>query len=141
MKNPRTLALWTTAMTAGAFVLLSMCSVAQESTPAASSQSVDASLRELDSQVRELRAVIEQMRAENTQSRAEMRELRQELQDTRKLLAPLAVAASAQPIFVRCRRTRTEQRDFGRRCSRVRCGPGKPSSKAGRIHSVAGLED
>lgn len=93
MKNPRTLALWTTA----AFVLLSACSLAQESTPAAASQPGDASLRELDLQVRELRTVIEQMRSENAQSRAEMRELRQELQDTRKLLAPLAASTNANP--------------------------------------------
>jgi hypothetical protein len=37
------------------------------------------------------------MRSENEQSRAEMRQLRQELQDTRKLLAPLAAAASEAP--------------------------------------------
>jgi hypothetical protein len=97
VKNPRTLALWTTAVAAAAFVLLSTCSLAQEAAPAAASQPGDASLRELDSQVRELRAVIEQMRAENAQSRAEMRELRQELQDTRKLLGPLAAATNASP--------------------------------------------
>jgi hypothetical protein len=97
VKSPRTLALWTTAITAAAFVLLSICSPAQETTPTAASQPGDASLRELDSQVRELRAVIEQMRTENAQSRAEMRELRQELQDTRKLLAPLAASTNASP--------------------------------------------
>ena len=96
MKNPRTLALWKSAM-AAAFVLLSACSVAQQGTPATTSQPADNSLRELDSQVRELRAVIEQMRTENAQSRAEMQQLRQELQDTRKLLAPLAAAANAGP--------------------------------------------
>ena len=95
MKNPRTLALWTTAITIAAVVILSVNSLAQEGTPAAASQPADASLRELDSQVRELRAVIEQMRTENAQSRAEMQELRQELQDTRKLLAPLAASANA----------------------------------------------
>jgi hypothetical protein len=95
--NPRTLALWTTAIKAAAFVLLSTCSLAQESTPTPASQPGDAWLRELDSQVRELRAVIEQMRTENAQSRAEMRELRQELQDTRKLLAPLAASTNAGP--------------------------------------------
>ena len=94
MKNPRTLALWTTAIATTAFVLLTAYSLAQESTPAAASQPADASLRELDSQVRELRAVIEQMRTENAQSRAEMRELRQELQDTRRLLAPLAASTN-----------------------------------------------
>src|SRR5580658_207690 len=82
---------------AAAFVLLSACSVAQQGTPATTSQPADNSLRELDSQVRELRAVIEQMRTENAQSRAEMQQLRQELQDTRKLLAPLAAAANAGP--------------------------------------------
>jgi hypothetical protein len=84
-------------MTAAAFFILSMCSLAQESTPAAASQSGDAALHDLVSQVRELRATIEQMRAENTQSRAEMHELRQELQETRKLLAPLPVATNASP--------------------------------------------
>lgn len=97
MKNPVTLALRTSAMTAAAFVLLISSSMAQEGTPTAASQPVDAAVRELDSQVRELRAVIEQMRAENAQSRAEMRDLRQELQDTRKLLAPLAVSTNASP--------------------------------------------
>jgi hypothetical protein len=97
VKNPGTLALRTSAMTATAFVLLSTFTLAQESTPAPSSQSGDASVRDLDSQVRELRAVVEQMRTENAQSRAEMRELRQELQDTRKLLAPLAASASGSP--------------------------------------------
>ncbi len=94
MKNPVALALRTSAMTAAALILLISSSMAQESTPTASAQPVDASVRELDSQVRELRAVIEQMRAENAQSRAEMRELRQELQDTRKLLAPLAASTN-----------------------------------------------
>jgi hypothetical protein len=97
VKNPGTLALRTSAMTAAAFVLLTSFTLAQESTPAPSSQSGDASVRDLDSQVRELRAVIEQMRTENAQSRAEMRELRQELRDTRKLLAPLAASASGSP--------------------------------------------
>jgi hypothetical protein len=97
VKNPRTLALWTTAMSATAFVLLSAYSPAQEGPPAAASQPADPALRELDSQVRELRAVIEQMRNENAQSRAEMRELRQELQDTRKLLAPLTAATLGNP--------------------------------------------
>ena len=97
MKNPRTLALWTTTMTTAAFVLLSAYSMAQEGAPTAAPQATDAPLRELDSQVRELRAVIEQMRAENAASRAEMQELRQELQDTRKLLAPLAASANASP--------------------------------------------
>ena len=92
MKNPVTLALRTSAMTATVFVLLITPGMAQESTPTATSQPVDAAVKELDSQVRELRAVIEQMRAENAQSRAEMRDLRQELQDTRKLLAPLAAS-------------------------------------------------
>ena len=96
MKNPRTLALWKSAM-AAALVLLSASSLAQQGTPAMASQPADSSLHELDSQVRELRAVIEQMRTENAQSRAEMQELRQELQDTRKLLAPLAAAANAGP--------------------------------------------
>lgn len=95
MKNPRTLALWSNAMTMAALFLLSAYSLAQEGTPAAASQPTDASLRELDSQVRELRAVIEEMRTENAQSRAEMQELRQELQDTRKLLAPLAASTNA----------------------------------------------
>jgi hypothetical protein len=97
VKKPRTLALWRTATTAAAFVLLSTCTFAQEAAPATASQPADASVRELDSQVRELRAVIEQMRAENAQSRAEMQELRQELQDTRQLLAPLAAATNANP--------------------------------------------
>ena len=102
MKNPETLGLRTTAVTAAAFFLLSMFnlsvsslaqeSLAQKSTPAAASQSADAALRDLVSQVRELRTALEQMRTENAQSRAEMQELRQELQETRKLLAPLAVA-------------------------------------------------
>jgi hypothetical protein len=96
VKNPRTLALWKSAM-AAALVLLSASSLAQQGTPAMASQPADSSLHELDSQVRELRAVIEQMRTENAQSRAEMQELRQELQDTRKLLAPLAAAANAGP--------------------------------------------
>ena len=96
MKNPRTLALWKSAM-AAALVLLSAYSLAQQGTPAMASQPAGSSLHELDSQVRELRAVIEQMRTENAQSRAEMQELRQELQDTRKLLAPLAAAANAGP--------------------------------------------
>lgn len=97
MKNPVILALRTSAMAAAAFALLISSSMAQEGTPTAASQPVDAAVRELDSQVRELRAVIEQMRAENAQSRAEMRDLRQELQDTRKLLAPLAVSTNASP--------------------------------------------
>jgi hypothetical protein len=94
VKNRRTLALRTSALTATAFVLLTTCSLAQESAPAAASPSSDSTLRELDSQVRELRAVIEQMRAENVQSRAEMRELRQELQNTRMLLE---VSANGNP--------------------------------------------
>jgi outer membrane murein-binding lipoprotein Lpp len=97
VKNPGTLGLRTIAMTAAAFVLIGTCALAQETAPAPASQPGDASLRDLASQVQELRAVIEQMRAENVQSSAEMRELRQELQDTRKLLAPLAVAANANP--------------------------------------------
>jgi prefoldin subunit 5 len=97
VKNPWTLALWTSGLTIAALVLLNAYSLAQEGPPAAASQPADAPLRELDSQVRELRAVIEQMRAENAQSRAEMQELRQELQDTRKLLAPLAASANAGP--------------------------------------------
>jgi hypothetical protein len=99
VKNPE---LRTGAMTAAAFVLLSMFSLsrfslAQEGTPAAASQPGDASLHDLVSQVRELREAIEQMRAENAQSRAEMQGLRQELQETRKLLAPLALATSTSP--------------------------------------------
>jgi hypothetical protein len=99
VKNPE---LRAAALSAAAFVLLSMFSlsmhsVAQEAAPAAASQPPDASLRELGSQVRELRSVIEQMRTENAQSRAEMQELRQELQETRKLLTPLAVAINASP--------------------------------------------
>ncbi len=97
MKNPRTLALWTTAMTTAALVLFSAYSLAQEGAPAAASQPADTPLRELDSQVRELRAVIEQMRTENAESRVEMQELRKELQDTRKLLAPLAASTNAGP--------------------------------------------
>ncbi len=98
MKNPE---LRAGVMTAAAFVLLSICSLsrnslAQESTPAAASQSGDAALRDLVSQVRELRASIEQMRSENAQSRVQLQELRQELQETRKLLAPL-VATNAGP--------------------------------------------
>ncbi len=99
MKNPVTLALRTSAMTAAALMLLVSSSMAQEGMPTAASQPVDTSVRELDSQVRELRAVIEQMRAENAQSRAEMRELRQELQDTRKLLAPLVASTNAIPAL------------------------------------------
>jgi hypothetical protein len=97
VKNPRTFALWKTAITTTAFALLSACTWAQDGAPVLAPHSADASLRELDSQVRELRAVIEQMRAESAQSRAEMQELRQELQDTRKLLAPLAASANAGP--------------------------------------------
>ncbi len=95
MKNPGILALCTRAMTAAAFLLLSIGGSAQESTQA--SQPTDTSLRGLDSQVRELRAVVEQMRTENAQSRAEIRELHQELQDVLKVLAPLAVAKSGGP--------------------------------------------
>jgi hypothetical protein len=98
VKNPE---LRAGVITAAAFVLLSFClsmpSLAQESTPAAASQSGDAALSDLASQVRELRAAMEQMRTENAQSRAEMQELRQELQETRKLLVPLAVAMNASP--------------------------------------------
>ncbi len=98
MKNPE---LRAGVIPAAAFVLLSFClstpSLAQESTPAAASQSGDAALQDLASQVRELRAAMEQMRTENAQSRAEMQELRQELQETRKLLVPLAVAMNASP--------------------------------------------
>ena len=94
MKNPD---LRSIAMPAAAFFILSMCCLAQESTPATASQSGDAVLHDLVSQVRELHAAIEQMRAENVQSRAEMHELRQELEETRKLLVPLAVATNASP--------------------------------------------
>jgi hypothetical protein len=97
VKNPGTLALRTSAITAAALILLYTSSWAQETAPAAASEPRDASLRELDSQVRELRALLEQMRTENAQSRAEMQQLRQELQDTRKLLAPLAVATNPSP--------------------------------------------
>jgi len=83
VKNPD---LRSIAMPAAAFFILSMCCLAQESTPATASQSGDAVLHDLVSQVRELHAAIEQMRAENVQSRAEMHELRQELEETRKLL-------------------------------------------------------
>lgn len=93
MKSPVPLALLTSALTA--VILLCVCSLAQESSPAPS-QSGDSSLRELDSQVRELRAVIDQMRVENAQSRAEMHELRNELEETRKLLAPLVASADAR---------------------------------------------
>jgi prefoldin subunit 5 len=93
-KTTKTLALWTTATTAAAFVLLCTSSLAQENSASAASPPGDASLRELHSQVRELRELIEQMRNENAQSRAEMQELRQELQDTRRLLAPLAAASN-----------------------------------------------
>jgi hypothetical protein len=81
----RAFAIRSSAIAAAACILLSVCSVAQESAPPGG----------LDSQVRELRVLIEQMRTENAQSRAEMQELRQELQDTRKLLLPLAAAANA----------------------------------------------
>jgi hypothetical protein len=94
IKTTKTLALWTTAMTAAAFVLLCASSMAQENTTSAASPPSDASLRELHSQVRELRELIEQMRNENAQSRADMQVLRQELQDTRKLLAPLVASAN-----------------------------------------------
>jgi len=94
VKNPD---LRSIAMPAAAFFILSMCSLAQESTPAAASQLGDAALHDLVSQVRELRAAIEQMRAENAQSRAEMHELRQELEETRKLPAPPTVATNASP--------------------------------------------
>jgi hypothetical protein len=92
----------TNAVTAAAFVLLSMfnlslCSLAQESAPAAAPQSGDAALHDLASQVRELRVAIDQMRTENAQSRAEMQELRQELQETRKLLTPLIASTNASP--------------------------------------------
>jgi len=97
MKTTKTLALWTTATTAAAFVLLCACSMAQENSASAASPPSDTSLRELHSQVRELRELIEQMRNENAQSRAEMQELRQELQDTRMLLAPLAASVNANP--------------------------------------------
>ena len=98
MTNLDTFGLRTRAVTAAAFALwtmfnLSLCSLAQESAPAAS-QSGDAALHDLVSQVRELRAAIEQMRTENAQSRAEMQELRQELQETRKLLTPLIGSGS-----------------------------------------------
>jgi hypothetical protein len=90
----KTLALWTTATTAAAFVLLCACSLAQENSASAASPPGDASLRDLHSQVRELRELVEQMRNENAQSRAEMQVLRQELQDTRRLLAPLVVSSN-----------------------------------------------
>ena len=96
-KTTKTHALWTTATTAAAFVLLCACSLAQENTASAASPPGDASLRELHSQVRELRDLIEQMRNENAQSRAEMQVLRQELQDTRRLLAPLAASTNTNP--------------------------------------------
>jgi hypothetical protein len=102
VKNPE---LRADAVTAAAFILLSLfnlsgLSLAQESAPAAATQSGDAALhdqitQDLVSQVRALRAAIEQMHAENVQSRAEMQELRQELQQTRKLLAPLVASANA----------------------------------------------
>jgi hypothetical protein len=97
VKNPRTLALWRTTITAATCLFLGLCGWAQENTSATATQPGDSAVRELDSQLRELRAVIEQMRVENAQSRVEMRELRQELQDTRKLLGPLATAAPANP--------------------------------------------
>ncbi len=83
----RAFAIRSSATAAAVCILLSVCSVAQESAVAGG----------LDSQVRELRALVEQMRTENAQSRAEMQELRQELQDTRKLLLPLATAANPNP--------------------------------------------
>jgi hypothetical protein len=95
VNNTETVALRRSAVAAGAFLLLSICGLAQQSIPA--STPGDPSLRELDSQVRELRTVIEQLRTENAQSRAEMRELRQQLQDTRILLAPLAASLNADP--------------------------------------------
>lgn len=95
MNNTETVALRRSTVAAGAFLLLSICGLAQQSIPA--STPGDPSLRELDSQVRELRTVIEQLRTENAQSRAEMRELRQQLQDTRTLLAPLAASLNASP--------------------------------------------
>jgi hypothetical protein len=97
VKNPRTLALWRTTITAATCLFFGVCGWAQEISSATAIQARDTSVRELDSQLRELRAVVEQMRAENAQSRVEMRELRQELQDTRKLLAPLATATTASP--------------------------------------------
>ncbi len=102
MNNTETFGLRGIAVTAAAFVFLSVFnlsiySVAQESAPAASPQSSDAALRELASQVRELRTAMEQMRTENTQSRAEMQELRQELQETRRLLTPLVATTNATP--------------------------------------------
>jgi hypothetical protein len=102
VKNHGILGLRSAAVTAAAFVLLSMFNpslrtLAQESAPAAASQSGDAALHDLASQVRELRAAIEQMRTENSQSRAEMQELRQELQETRKLLTPLVASTNANP--------------------------------------------
>ncbi len=102
MTNLDAFGLRTSTVTAAAFVLLStfnlsLCSLAQESTPAAAPQSGDAALHDLAAQVRELRATIEQMRTENSQSRAEMQELRQELQETRKLLTPLVASTNANP--------------------------------------------
>ena len=102
MTNLDAFGLRTSTVTAAAFVLLStfnlsLCSLAQESTPAAAPQSGDAALHDLAAQVRELRAAIEQMRTENSQSRAEMQELRQELQETRKLLTPLVASTNANP--------------------------------------------
>jgi len=83
------------AATAAALLFTCAISVAQQSSQAVSPS--DAAVRDLADQVSQLRAMVEQMRAENQQSRAEMRQLRQELQDTRRLLTPLATAASAQP--------------------------------------------
>ncbi len=93
MKKRRTLAL-RIAMTAGAFIFLTLRSMAQD-IPRPGAQTAASSLHDLDSQMRELRVVIQEMRSENAQSRAEMRELRQELADTRKLLTPLAAAMSS----------------------------------------------
>jgi hypothetical protein len=92
VNSPWCFALRPTALTAAAFVFLSVVGWAQENRPAQASSAGEVSVRELDSQVRELRTMIEEMRAENTRSRAEMRELRQELQDTRKLLTPISDA-------------------------------------------------
>jgi hypothetical protein len=109
VKNHETFGLRSNAVTAAAFILLSLFnlsgrSLAQENTPAAATQSGDAALQDrvlhdLVSQVRELRAAIQQMHTENVQSRAEMQQLRQELQETRKLLTPLLAsnAASSAP--------------------------------------------
>ena len=89
----RTSALRGTALTIGAFLVVSATPGSAQDAPAAADTAT--AVRDLQDEVRQLRALIETMRNENAESRAEMQQLRNDLEKTRALLQPPAQSGQA----------------------------------------------